>query len=575
MKDKNIIKSLSIQNFKCFRKPEKFDFLKGTYFVGANNSGKSAVLIAVLCFFDDSYYRPELINSTELKSREAGYNKSTIELEFDLQVISAKSLRDNLIRAYGETLILKKIFTYREISKTVHIEYELQGRTGIFEYETLDTNVRHLLDGISISYIHPQESKELLAKAQLKLKERLLANWGRHHSMAERIRNLQASWDDLRKEANRYLSSAVTSKLQEIWPGSKTSINLPSRIEDIIAVSDISFKGSERLPEVSLTEQGTGAQSTILYQTHYLLDSDRTLHRGFYYPIWLLEEPESFLHADILIKLGLLLSSETWLSNIQMIISTHSPLILATSRQSESLAYWNLMQNHRKHKSGAVNNWNSKDVEEIGAIMGDPNFHLYFDASLNEDLIVIEDTRQLTRDKYREAGINARCVAGTTQLRRYFDVLREMDSLFPRAKYFIIDSDKGLEVFKNIISKQALAKEAEGFKKYKYADRTFLIVLPDGYSAEDLFDEFEDHLESCVNQLFDSRFHPSTSKIPGNLSRAHASIRSKRANNMDEAKSLIRNSQDIKDTFWKKVKEDELSIAKKYSKIIVALLTEN
>lgn len=92
-------------------------------------------------------------------------------------------------------------------------------------------------------------------------------------------------------------------------------VDLPEKVVDVIAVSEILFKGSSDLPDVSLTSQGTGAQSTILYQTHFLLDSDKTLHRGFYYPIWLVEEPESFLHVDIIFKLGYLLCSDIWLDS--------------------------------------------------------------------------------------------------------------------------------------------------------------------------------------------------------------------------------------------------------------------
>ncbi|HXB45374.1 MAG TPA: AAA family ATPase, partial [Puia sp.] len=42
------IKKLSIENFKCFKKEQSFDFTKLTILTGANSSGKSSILSAVL-----------------------------------------------------------------------------------------------------------------------------------------------------------------------------------------------------------------------------------------------------------------------------------------------------------------------------------------------------------------------------------------------------------------------------------------------------------------------------------------------------------------------------------------------
>jgi len=39
----NLLTSISIQNFKCYRKEQTFNLGKSNFFIGANNAGKSAV----------------------------------------------------------------------------------------------------------------------------------------------------------------------------------------------------------------------------------------------------------------------------------------------------------------------------------------------------------------------------------------------------------------------------------------------------------------------------------------------------------------------------------------------------
>ena len=177
---------------------------------------------------------------------------------------------------YGDQLEITKSFTWREQSDNVVVAYSIVNVT--YEYEVLDADIKHLLNSIAISYIHPQEGAELLRKAQEKFKKRLFHNWGRHSSVSDRLASVQQSWDELRQTANAYLSGTLTERLRDIWPNSDVKIDLPSRLEDIVAISEIAFRSAPNFPEMSLTSYGTGAQSMILYQTHYVLDSDRSLH---------------------------------------------------------------------------------------------------------------------------------------------------------------------------------------------------------------------------------------------------------------------------------------------------------
>jgi predicted ATP-dependent endonuclease of OLD family len=242
-----LLKSISIQNFKCYRKQQVFNLAQSNFFIGTNNAGKSAVLKALHCFFDDKQYFSEYINKTELRSKGSGFNKTVIGITFDLNSITTKILQNKMKHLYGESLVLYKSFTFRESTNIIVIEYILNEE--ILTYDSLHSDLIEFLSKISVSYIHPQEAKELLEKAQEKLKSRLLSNWGRNAALADTLSQLQKQWSELRKKANTYLSNGLTQSLQNIWPGCETMVDLPEKIEEIIGVSEIIFT---RIPIVKL-----------------------------------------------------------------------------------------------------------------------------------------------------------------------------------------------------------------------------------------------------------------------------------------------------------------------------------
>lgn len=570
----SLLISVAITNFKCYRRPHKIQLSQSNFFVGANNAGKSAVLKAIHCFFDESQYSPDFINKTELRSKGSGFNRSAITIEFDTNAITTKTLRTNLKRQFGETISATRNFTFRESTNTVVTDYTVNGK--VYTNDNVSKDLLDLFSKIVVSYIHPQEADELLVKAQEKLKSRLLSNWGRSVELADTLNSLQKQWSDLRKLANGYLSKGLTQSLQNIWPGCNTKVDLPEKIEDIIGISEIMYRGASDMPDVSLTSQGTGAQSTILYQTHFLLDSDKTLHRGFYYPIWLIEEPESFLHADIIFKLGHLLCSDAWLDNIQMLISTHSPLLLATSKQNAERISWFLMDSYEVKRNSIVSDWEEKDIKEMGILMGDPNFEVYFKTLDNTDIIIIEDIKAITAQKLIDAGIGVTTqLNGSTELRRYFDVLRSVDISNGRKIYFLLDNDAGSKDFKNAIEIGDLIDTTEtGFKKFEFENNVYLILLPEGNAMEELFDQHDSLLESIANQIFNSDHTKATTtkNTPATLSRVHASMRHKTATGLENAKQLIRNQQDVKDAFWDKVEQNDWQINEDAAAELISLL---
>jgi predicted ATP-dependent endonuclease of OLD family len=566
------LKKVTVRNFKCFRRETPVDLEQATLLVGPNNSGKTALLAAIRCFFDSSLFSGDDLNKTEFAAKQEGFNRADITIEFDLTIATGKTRKERLAAKFGVQLTVRKSFTYREATGTVVVEYGIGEDTYAF-IEEMGREAQEVLNAVSISYIHPQEGNELLRKAQEKFKQRLFNNWGRHASVSEQLKELQEKWDELRKTANSYLSSTLTERLKLIWPHSTTKVDLPERIEEIVAVSDISFRSSSALPEITLTAQGTGAQSIVLYQTHYILDSDLSLHRGFYVPIWLLEEPESFLHTDIAVKLGNLLASDEWLESIQMIVSTHSPVILASSRKNAGRARWIVLDAHAVVQQKRVDTITDGDIEKVGAMMGDPNFDAYFTASQCGPLFFIEDIRPLTKTKIEEAGIPVtKALEGTSAVKKYVDVFRAVSGIVPKKAFFLLDNDKGLREFGSYLTMHALKAQEGRFSLYSIGNGVFMLILPKDFAVEDLFAEFEDEVEECVKAIYQDDFRLRDA-VPTNLTRAASVARRKdKPQDIDQAKLVIRNEQDVKDRFWLKLEANNYKVDSSHAKAMQTLI---
>lgn len=105
----SVLKSIKIKNYRCFRRPVDFDLSSATYFIGANNSGKSATLNAIRHFFAKDPITKDDFNTTELRAKQSGHNKCEISITFNLAEIKKESLRiKNLKKLNPKGLTIKK-----------------------------------------------------------------------------------------------------------------------------------------------------------------------------------------------------------------------------------------------------------------------------------------------------------------------------------------------------------------------------------------------------------------------------------------------------------------------------------
>ncbi len=568
-----LIDKLTLKNFRGFRNKTSIGLKQSSYLVGINNVGKTNILHAIKAFFQDTYFSDEMfLNKTEYLGKKGGYNQSEISLSFNLQELTTRVRKGKLIRSYGDNVEIKKIATFAPTSQTISIKWIINDEE--FDSNALPRDIIWLLSSVRVTYIHPQEGQNLFDNVQRRLRDRLLQNWGRNSTLTHQIQDLEASWSEMKKEANKYLSKSLSDSLQEFWPGCKVLVDLPKRVSDIIAVSDINFQGDNILPEIQLTSQGTGAQSTILYLAQYLLDSDRSLNKGEYHPLWLMEEPESFLHADLLFKIARQLNSDAWLNNIQMVISTHSPVLLASSKIVGERVVWNILKGPDNCELVDPLTASIEAIEKIGNLMGDSNFATYFISSQNDKLIFIEDSRPETRLVFEKVGIpvtDGR--AGSSEIGRYLDVFAATPGLLKTSAYFILDSDKGKKSIERHLKKSKLVFEENGFKKlsFEHIPNVYIILLRDGETVEDMFSEYDNHVRDCVDLIYDKNFR-LREHCPMKLSMAAGCARRHPQSDIAGAIQLIKNEQDVKDFFWEKIKKSNLSFKRDDTLAIKKLL---
>jgi len=575
----NLIKSLTIKNFKGIRTEQKIELLQGSYIVGSNNSGKTSILQAIEFFFSNKWPENELfLNKSEYLAKKEGYNKSEIILEFNIEACISKERKKRLIDKYGQICKISKIFTFRERAQISLVNFRINNGVEI-NAEEVDPDLKILLESVKVTYLHPQDGIELLERAQGKLKSRLILNWGRRGEVTTALEKIKSDWQSLRESADGYLSRALSVKLQQIWPGCEVKVNLPRNVEDIIKISDIGIKGTKNLPEISLTSQGTGAQSMILYLAHFLLDSDRSLHRGEYHPLWLLEEPESFMHADLIFQLGRQLASQEWLNNIQIVVSTHSPIILASSRESAEQIEWSTIKNYNITNNKPLVNWTSADIMAIGHEMGDSNFEAYFTYAENKEyFFFLEDSRIDTKDAFERSGFNVtKGLNGTSEISKYIVTYPDIVDAIKKDVFFVIDADLGKKDFLRYLTQENLLNTKGNIQLYKISNYIYFLLLQEGFSVEDLFVEFDNFLLEKVALLykFDKRKNRYifVNQIPANLSKTHVKLREMpMPNNLIEAKKYIKNTKDIKDLFWAQIMNDKLKISEEYVKSLKELM---
>jgi hypothetical protein len=179
----------------------------------------------------------------------------------------------------------------------------------------------------------------------------------------------------------------------------------------------------------------------------------------------------------------------------------------------------------------------------------------------------------LTKAKIEEAGIPVtKALEGTSVVKKYIEVFRTVSGIVPKKAIFLLDNDKGISEFGAYITKEKLKEKYENFSLYELGNGVFIILLPQSFAVEDLFNEFEDEVEDCVKEIYHDDFSLRDNS-PSNLSRATSKARDRgKLSNIDDAKKIIRNQKDVKDRFWIKIEANDYIITQAHSNTLKTLI---
>jgi len=158
----SLISSVTIKNFKCFRNKTQINLSQGTYLIGINNAGKTAILQAIYFFFNSNLYENEsYLNRTAYLAKKAGYNQTEITIVFNLTELSSKVLKIRLMKLFkGKRAEITKVITFSPSSRNITFNYRVLD-SEYDSFEEIDSDTKKLFMSVKVTYIHPQEGKDL------------------------------------------------------------------------------------------------------------------------------------------------------------------------------------------------------------------------------------------------------------------------------------------------------------------------------------------------------------------------------------------------------------------------------
>jgi len=280
--------------------------------VGQNNSGKSAIIRALNCFFN---YEKEEENFVTGKHQFTASSFAKIEIGFLL-----KAPVESLIPyCQGESLIVE--MTYRHSSKRRQLKYKSGGKYVIAPEDLLEK----IKEVIAFVYIPPNrdpaatkwEESTLLRQ----LIEEFLNNETRYRdTLTPRFKKAS---DFLENGALKKISSSVED-FYSLNHDFAFSISFEKQRNVISFLNDIKLEVVECGQPYSLDDCGTGLQSLTIIAFHRVLAKLR--HKNI---VLGLEEPETNLHPQAQRELIHSIKGSAQNDGVsQIVLTTHSPIFI-------------------------------------------------------------------------------------------------------------------------------------------------------------------------------------------------------------------------------------------------------
>lgn len=336
------LKTLNVEGYKNFGKAFQIDFNKGlNVLVGENGSGKSAIIDAIrLLLLEDEYGRGGIVDTDFHRPFKKNANRSS--------GITISALFSGLTKK-EEVAFMPWVVGQSEAKLTLEVENKETNR-GWFKrslwggVSRASMFEKELLDSINCIYLPPMRD------AEAKLRE------GKGSRLARLLKNLHKTDTvkgnaPLEKEVREFNAALASDKTKVIDSANelirtalKEAIGTVFGQDTLIQFSENDFNRiveslrlvfyprlnakAERELFRSLEENSLG-YNNLLYLATVLAELQSTAAKDDYLRILLIEEPESHLHPQLQIRLVKYLERIASSEGIQVIVTTHSPVLAA------------------------------------------------------------------------------------------------------------------------------------------------------------------------------------------------------------------------------------------------------
>lgn len=318
------IRDIRVSRFRSIRDSSLEALDDFSVLAGLNNSGKSNFLRALNLFFSGEpepdtpfdlmrdYYRGEL----SAKKRK----EISIVVHFTLS--DRFRFRPGLApveQLLGRDFSIKKIWSFRQSEPSIYLNNAVE------PLEVADVDkVNQFLGLVSFRYIPNRViPTEIIRREQQALRDVLVRRLARYRSQA------QAVFEGLQTTAEG-LVKAISDDVTKFAPDVQKV-----RLATATSLADLAFQFGYRLKEgaaeMDETEQGSGMQSLLMFETLHLIDRDYFQQFGWKQAaIWAVEEPESSLNTALEARTGHLLAGIAKESSgrLQILGTTHSDLMI-------------------------------------------------------------------------------------------------------------------------------------------------------------------------------------------------------------------------------------------------------
>lgn len=311
------IKGLSIKGYRTVRDELAFDMDRMVTLVGPNSSGKTNTLRAIKAFFTgyennfDYVFEDDICKGEKSLRTNIQLTIGDISSPEDDEIIEVIGLiRKALLMMPGPIDEITLYLTFTPNSNPVYRVFpnskSPKGSDGVAYSRLVRRLFDHILERVSIHYIPSEKSVGELYKG---LVEPFL--FRKMYSVLQpHLADLDAELIGIAGEINGFLSASGLN-------GLSASYSLPKEPESFFKDVNFNLKDTN---ETSVFQKGMGIQSAALMSSFCWIAKQEKLAGKV--SLWLLEEPESYLHPEMVEQCLRLL---TQLANeAQVITTTHS-----------------------------------------------------------------------------------------------------------------------------------------------------------------------------------------------------------------------------------------------------------